>query len=129
MITYNYQRTKRPTYVAFLDYSTAFPSVHRERLLASLSDQGIVEKMWMHLRARFQSVHIRDLNPGIRERNSVEILRGLPEGSRLSPTLLGIFVAETFDYLGLRLDRGLNMKAAVEHMLEKANEGQAVLLP
>jgi len=30
---------------------------------------------------------------------------------------------ETFDYLGLRLDSGLNMKEAVEHILEKANEG------
>ena len=48
----------------------------------------------MHLRARFQSVFIRVLHPGIRESHSVEILRGLPEGSRLSPTLFGIFVAD-----------------------------------
>ena len=200
----------------------------------------------MHLRARFHSVSIRVLHPGIHERHSVEILRGLPEGSRLSPTLFGIFVADlitslqkkfprataswrgssvwtggilyvddlclisadpkelqemihecqrwserarmqlnaskskvmafnensrqrkarhhprkvngtnrypapfhiasafpsctpdgfmctpleevqTFDYLGLRLDRDLNMKAAVEHIIEKANEGHALV--
>ena len=48
-----------------------------------------------------------------------------PDGFMCTPLEEG----ETFDYLGLRLDRGLNMKAAVEHILEKANEGQAVLLP
>ena len=74
-----YHLTKQPTYVAFLDYSTAFPSVHRAKLLASLSECGIVGRMWMHLRARFQSVFIRVLHPGIRESNTVEILRGLPD--------------------------------------------------
>ena len=63
LITFNYHLTKQPTYVAFLDYSTAFPSVHRAKLLASLSECGIVGRMWMHLRARFQSVFIRVLHP------------------------------------------------------------------
>ena len=53
----------------------------------------------MHLRARFQSVFIRVLHPGIRESNTVEILRGLPEGSRLSPTLFGIFVSDLINTL------------------------------
>ena len=35
----------------------------------------------------------RVLHPGISARHTVDILRGLPEGSRLSPTLFGIFVA------------------------------------
>ena len=56
-------------------------------------------RMWMHLRARFQSVFIRVLHPGIRESNAVEILRGLPEGSRLSPTLFGIFVSDLINTL------------------------------
>ena len=85
---------KKPTYIAFLDYTTAFPSVHRERLLQLLHDTGVTGKMWTHLKTRFTSVHIRVLHPGIRTSKSVEILRGLPEGSRLSPTLFGIFVAD-----------------------------------
>lgn len=32
-IQFNQIHVKKPTYVAFLDYTTAFPSVHRERLL------------------------------------------------------------------------------------------------
>ena len=41
-ITYNYQRTKRPTYVAFLDYSTAFPAKLRVRGI-TLSTQNCAQ--------------------------------------------------------------------------------------
>jgi len=50
--------------------------------------------MWKHLRERFQVVKVRVLHPQISKNSSVAILRGVPEGSRLSPTLFGIFVAD-----------------------------------
>ena len=50
--------------------------------------------MWKHLRERFQIVKVRVLHPRISKNSSVAILRGVPEGSRLSPTLFGIFVAD-----------------------------------
>jgi len=50
--------------------------------------------MWKHLRERFQIVKVRALHPRISKNSSVAILRGVPEGSRLSPTLFGIFVAD-----------------------------------
>jgi len=50
--------------------------------------------MWHHLRARFDKFKLRVLHPGISAHHTVDILRGLPEGSRLSPTLFGIFVAD-----------------------------------
>jgi len=50
--------------------------------------------MWKHLRERFQVVKVRVLHPRISKISSVSILRGVPEGSRLSPTLFGIFVAD-----------------------------------
>ena len=37
----------------------------------------------------------RVLHPNIQEHQTVDILRGLPEGSCLSPTLFGIFVADS----------------------------------
>jgi len=43
---------------------------------------------------RFHIVKVRVLHPRIPKSSSVDILRGVPEGSRLSPTLFGIFVAE-----------------------------------
>ena len=39
-------------------------------------------------------IKLRVLHPGIFARHTVYILRGLPEGSHLSPTLFGIFVAD-----------------------------------
>jgi len=53
-----------------------------------------VGRIWKHLRERFHIVKVRVLHPRIPKRSSVDILRGVPEGSRLSPTLFGIFVAD-----------------------------------
>ena len=82
------------TYVAFCDFSTAFPSIHRGNLLSLLCKENIVWRMWKHVGERFQVVKVRVLHPRIPERTSVDILRGVPEGNRLSPTLFGIFVAD-----------------------------------
>jgi len=50
--------------------------------------------VWKHFRERFQVVKVRVLHPQISKNSRVAILRGVPEGSRLSPTLFGIFVAD-----------------------------------
>jgi hypothetical protein len=50
--------------------------------------------MWRHLKARFDKIKLRVLHPGISAHHTVDILRGLPERNRLSPTLFGIFVAD-----------------------------------
>jgi len=42
----------------------------------------------------FCQIKLRVLHPGISAHHTVDILRGLPEGSRLSPTLFRIFVAD-----------------------------------
>jgi len=39
-------------------------------------------------------MRIRVLHPLIASRNEVEVLRGLPEGSRLTPTLFATFAAD-----------------------------------
>jgi len=59
-----------------------------------MHERNIVGKMWHALRLRFNIVKIRVLHPKIRQSSEVEILTGLPEGSRLSPTLFGIVVAD-----------------------------------
>ena len=82
------------TYCAFIDFSTAYPSVHRDRLALILKDCGITGKMWLLLKENFRRVKVRVLHPEIAEHDHVDILRGLPEGSKLSPILFGIFVSE-----------------------------------
>ena len=80
--------------MAFVDYSTAYPYVHRDGLSSTLLKNDIRDNMWYHLRARFDKIKLQVLYSGISADHTVDILRGLPEGSRLSPTLFGIFVAD-----------------------------------
>jgi len=94
IIQYNISQKGLATYVAFCDFSTAFPSIHRGKLLSLLCQENIVERMWKHLRERFHIVKVRVLHPRIPKSSSVDILRGVPEESRLSLTLFGIFVAD-----------------------------------
>ena len=96
IIQHNKYTLDKPTYVAFIDYSTAYPSVHRDALSSTLLKNDIRGNMWHHLRARFDKIKLRlgVLHSGISAHHTVDILRGLAEGSRLSPTLFGIFVAD-----------------------------------
>ena len=75
---------------------TSQPSIHRGKVLLLLCQENIVllGRMWKHLRERFQVVKVRVLHPRVSKNSSVAMLRGVPEGSRLSPTLFGIFVAD-----------------------------------
>jgi len=93
-IQYNISQKGLATYIVFCDFSIAFPSIHRGKLLSLLCKENIVGRMWKHLRERFHIVKVRVLHPRIPKSSSVDILRGVPEGSRLSPTLFGIFVAD-----------------------------------
>jgi len=90
LIQYNISQRGLATYVAFCDFSTA----HRGKLLSQLCKENIVGRMWKHLRERFHVVKVRVLHPRIPTTSSVNIMRGVPEGSRLSPTLFGIFVPD-----------------------------------
>ena len=80
--------------MAFVDYSTAYPSVHCDGLSSTLLKNDIRGNTWYHLRARFDKTKLRVLHPGIPAHHTFDIPTGLPEGSRLSPTLFGICVAD-----------------------------------
>jgi len=86
---------EKPTYVAFIDNSTAHPSVHRNGLSSALLKNDIQGHMWHHLRARFDKTTLRVLHTSLPAHQTVEILRGLPEG----PILFGIFVTQVADRL------------------------------
>jgi len=94
IIQYNISQDGLATYVAFCDVSTAFPSMHWGKLLSLVCKENIVGRMWKHLKERFHIVKVCVLHPRISKSSSVDILRGVPAGSRLSPTLFGICVAD-----------------------------------
>jgi len=105
VIEHNKHSLETPTYVAFVDYSTAYPSVHRDGLSSNFFKNDIRDNMWHHFRARFDKIKLRVLHPGISAHHTADILRGLPAGSRLSPTLFGIFVAVLVHELRAKLSQ------------------------
>jgi len=81
IIQYNISQKGLATYVAFCDFSTAFPSIHRCKLLSLLCKENIVGRMWKHLREPFHTVKVRVLHPRIPKSSIVDILRGVPGGA------------------------------------------------
>jgi len=72
--------------------------------------------MWHHLRAHIDNIRLRVLHPNIQEHQTVDILRGLPEGSRLSPTLFGIFVADLIHELQTKFPHAvINLAPGLQH--------------
>jgi len=60
----------------------------------TLKNYKITGKIWHLLEENSRSVRVWVLHALIDQNDEVDILRGLPEESRLSPTLFGICVAE-----------------------------------
>jgi len=77
-IQYKKYTLQKPTYVAFVDYSTDYPPVHRDRISSIFLHNGIVGHMWHHLRARIDKIRLRVLHPNLQEHQTVDIRRGLP---------------------------------------------------
>ena len=48
--------------------------------------------MWHHFWSRFFKIRLQILHLGILAHQTVDILQGLPEGSRLRPTLFGMML-------------------------------------
>jgi len=72
--------------------------------------------MWHHLCARIDNLRLRVLHPNIQEHQTVDILRGLPECSRLSPTLFGIFVSDLIHELQTKFPHAvINLAPGLQH--------------
>ena len=59
------------SYCGFVDFTTAYPSVHREKLQMILKESGITGKMWELLKENSRKMRIRVLHPLITARNEV----------------------------------------------------------
>jgi hypothetical protein len=76
-----------------------------------LKESSITGKMWDLLKENSRKMRIRVLHPSIMANSEIEVLWGLPEGSRLSPTLFAIFAADLIRDLQLEF-REITMPTA-----------------
>ena len=93
-IQYRQAALNAPTYVFFGDLKTAFPSIFKQKLLLLLHQYGISGRILQHLHALHHTHRVRVLHGHIPEHEYITILKGLPEGSRLSPLLWALYVAD-----------------------------------
>ena len=73
---------------------TVGPDSHKEQLTLLLHTFGIQGKLWKILQETYRKVNIRVLHPLIPATEYTTLMRGLPEGSKLSPPHFGILVAD-----------------------------------
>jgi hypothetical protein len=92
------QQQNLPTYVAFFDFKTAFPSTFKPLVWVRLAQAGITGRLWRVTRQLFQNVSSRVLHPLIPEDEYFSIPEGLREGSKLSPLLFNIAVNDMSDF-------------------------------
>ena len=95
----NHTELNRPTYVAFIDFKTAFPNTCRPALWAQLYQAGITNKMWRNIQALYTNTKGRVLHPLIKETDTYNINIGLLEGSKLSPILYAFLVNSLLERL------------------------------
>jgi len=115
-IQYDKYTLQKPTYVAFVVYSTAYPSVHWDRLSSILLHNDIVGHMWHHLRTRIDKIQLRVLHPNVQEHPTVDILGKLPDSSHLGPTLFGISVADIIHELQTKFPHAvINLAPGLQH--------------
>jgi len=86
----------------------------------------MISHAWHHLRARIDNIQLRVLHPNIQEHQTVDILRGLPEGSRFRPTLFGIFVTDLIHELKLNPPTLLLILHLVYNTIEQRKFGLVV---
>ena len=81
-----------PTYVAFIDFATAFTSTCRPAVWHILHDKGVRGRIWRNLQRLYDTPKGRVIHPLIDETDHFNFHTGLMEGSCLSPTLYAYFI-------------------------------------
>jgi hypothetical protein len=112
----NQKELNRPSYVAFIDFKTAFPNTCRPALWKTLFEAGIQGKLWRNIQSLYTRTKGRVLHPKIPAKDTYDINIGLLEGSKLSPVLFSFLINSllqhlqtTFPHLEIRLASSHNL--------------------
>ena len=92
------QARKRPLYVCYVDFKSAFDHVHRSALLYKLFVKGIGDKYFRLLKSMYKKAKSR-VKWNSQLGRIFENLRGVLQGGVISPTLFNVFLEDISDYL------------------------------
>ena len=98
---------KRPLYICYVDFKSAFDYVNRHALLYKLLNRGVEGKMLCILKSMFSKSKSRvKWNNYFSE--TFENLYGVLQGGVISPTLFNVFLEDLPDYLDLSCGVSMN---------------------
>ncbi len=80
------------SYVAFIDFRTAFPTTFKPLVWTRLAEAGVQGHLWRVIRQLYSDSRSRVAHPKIPPTAFFDIPQGLREGSKLSPLLFNLAV-------------------------------------
>lgn len=94
-----YKKRGMKLYVAFVDFSAAFDTLNREKLLLKLTDKGISSRLINVLRSYYNGTNARVWN-GNEFSKTYETNKGVRQGCIVSPMLYNLYTDDIEETLG-----------------------------
>ena len=98
----------RKLYVAFVDFRKAFDSIHHDKLLQCIKDQGIQGKFFASLRAMYMSL-LSCIRVNSELTSMFETPVGVRQGCVLSPTLFSMFINQLANHMNEKGKHGVQI--------------------
>ena len=114
-----YKATKKPLYVCFVDFKSAFDNVNRKALFYKLSKQDVKGKFYKIIKSMLNNAKSKvkwDNNLG----DIIDNLYGVLQGGVISPALFKIFIEDLPKYLDP--EDGVKMGSILIHYLLHADD-------
>jgi hypothetical protein len=113
------------SYVAFIDFRTAFPSTFKPLVWTRLAEAGVRGHLWRVTKQLYTHARSRVAHPEIPPGEFFHIPQGLREGSKLSPLLFNLAVndmeAELLKHSGSLGHFGIPRYSKVHHSTQHPN--------
>jgi hypothetical protein len=120
------------SYVAFIDFRTAFPSTFKPLVWTRLAEAGVSCHLWRVTKQLYAHSRSRVAHPEIPPGEFFHIPQGLREGSKLSPLLFNLAVnymeAELLKHSGSLAHFGIPQYSKAHHSTQQPNKVRTSVL-
>ena len=116
---------QQPLYMAFIDLTKAFDSVHRQALWLALAKIGCPDKYIRVLRLLHDNMSATVLSGGGNETEPFGVHTGVKQGCVIAPTLFSIFISAILHLVGQHLPDGVKIMYRTDGQLFNINRFRA----